>query len=64
MTVAAVVVARVVAAAIEVQVTSVAGEPRTERTRPVAAVLTPVVRISTVAPASSREEDSVAVRTG
>ena len=57
------VVVRVVAAAIEVQDTSVEGVRRTERTRPVDTVLTLEVPISTVAPASSREEDTVAVRT-
>ena len=62
-TVSTVVVVRVVAAAIEVQVTSVVGVRRTERTRPVVAVPTLAVPICTVAPASSREEDTVAVRT-
>ena len=51
-------------AAIEVRATSVVGVPRTERTRPVVAALTHAVRTSTVAPASSGEEDTVAVRTG
>ena len=63
MTVAAAVAARVAAAATEVQVTSAEGGRRTERTRPVAAVHTLVAPISTAAPASSREEDTVAVRT-
>ena len=58
---AAAAAARAVAAAIEEQATSVVGERRTERTRPVVAVLTHVVSISTVAPASSREEDTLAV---
>ena len=48
-------------AATEVQVTSVAGERRTERTRPVGTVLTHAVRISIAAIASSWEEDTVAV---
>ena len=52
------------AAAIEAQATSVVGVRRTERTRPVVAVLTHVESISTVAPASSREEDTAAVRAG
>ena len=60
----AVVAVRVVGAANEAQVTSAEGVRRTERTRPVVAVLTHAVRISTEAPASSREEDTVAVRTG
>ena len=54
-------VARAVVAAKEVQVTSAVGVRRTERTRPVAADLTLVVPIRTVAPASSREEDTLAV---
>ena len=49
------------AAAIEAQGTSVDGVRRTERTRTVVAALTHVARSSTVAPASSREEDTVAV---
>ena len=59
----AVVVVRAVEAATEEQVTSVDGVRRTERTRPVVAVRTHVVPISIEAPASSREEDTVAVRT-
>ena len=45
----------------EEQVTSAVGDRRTERTRPVVAELTHAVRISTAAPARSREEDTVAV---
>ena len=63
-TVPSAVVARVMVASTEVQATSVVGERRTVRTRPVVAVLTHAVSISTVAPASSRQEDTVAVRTG
>ena len=54
-------VSRAVAAAIEEQATSAEGPGRTERTRPVVAALTHVVPISTFAPASSREEDTIAV---
>ena len=53
--------ARGVAAATEVQATSVVGDRRTERTRPVEAGLTHAARTSTDAQASSREEDTVAV---
>ena len=60
-TVSTVVVVRVVAAATEEQVTSASGARRTERTRPVVAVHTHEEPISTAAPASSREEDTVAV---
>ena len=63
LTESAVVAAHAVAAAIEVQVTGVVGVGRTERPRPVVAVLTRAVRISTVAPASSWKEDAVAVWT-
>ena len=55
---------RAMAAAEEDQVKSVFGVQRTERTRPVFAVLTHAARISTEsteAPASSREEDTLAV---
>ena len=48
-------------AATEAQDTSKVGVQRTERTRPVVAVLTHAVPIRTVAPASSREEDTLAV---
>ena len=61
MTDSAVVVVRVVVAATEAQDTSKVGVQRTERTRPVVAALTPVVRISTATPASSRQEDTGAV---
>ena len=66
LTVAAPVVFRAVVAATKVQAKSAVGVGvrRTERTRPVVAELTHEVRISTVAPASSREEDTIAVRTG
>ena len=64
LTVAAVAVVREVVEATEAQDTSEVGVRRTERTRPVAAYLTHAARIGTVAPASSREEDTVAVRTG
>ena len=47
--------------ATEAQETSVVGVQRIVRTRPVVAVLTHVVHISTVATASSREEDTIAV---
>ena len=56
-------VAREVAASTEVQARSVVGVRRTERTRPVAAALTHVARNRSEPPASSREEDTVAVRT-
>ena len=61
MTEPAVVAVHVAAATIDDQETSVVGARRTERTRPVVGALTHAVRISTVAPASSREEDTVAV---
>ena len=60
----AAVVVRVVVAAKEVQVTStveVRQTERTERTRPVVAVLTHEVSIGTEAPASSWEEDTIAI---
>ena len=53
--------ARAVAAAIEEQAMSAVGVRRTERTRPVVAVHTHEEPISTAAPASSREEDTLAV---
>ena len=62
-TVCAVAEIRVVEAAIEVQVTSAEGGRRTERIRPVVAVLTHAPRNASKATASSREEDTVAVRT-
>ena len=52
---------RAMAAAEEDQVKSVFGVQRTERTRPVFAELTHAARISTEAPASSRQEDTLTV---
>ena len=46
---------------INVQGTSEVGVKITERTRPVVAVLTHAAPISTAAPTSSREEDTIAV---